>query len=83
MSTSASVISAETTIIEPLPEPAATLDTLERTLAGTAGLLSALLKSPLMTPEMRRAWGSQMEMRRDELQQGVIRIAHLSQEARS
>lgn len=83
MPISVPVISAETIVIEPLPEPAATFDAIERVMAGTAGLLSMLLNSPLMTPDMRRTWESQIVMRRNELQAGIIRVAQLSQGAQS
>lgn len=58
-----------TITINPSSESAATLAAIMETMAGTIGVLSALLASPDLPPSLRVVWGSQIEMRRDHLQQ--------------
>lgn len=63
------------TVMHPTPEPQATFAVIERTMVATSALLRDLLNDPDFSETTRQRWGSQMEMRRDELQTGVIRLA--------
>lgn len=70
-----SVISkGETTVIDPLPEPRATLDASERVMVAT----SALLRDLSMSPKTLERWGTLMETNREELQRNALGLARLS-----
>ncbi len=60
--------------IDPPPELQATLESIMHTMAGTIGVLSSLLASPDLPVTLRVAWGSQLEMRRDDLAQERDRL---------